>query len=167
MDTIKYFGRKVVEVAGNWREYPSQIQHAIRRDPFFCALILVSYLCFCFTISTVSGAFIQYSAPFLTRNGRFMTVAKIGLFNSATNETWRTFSYSQCMSAINITDDQMAVCNARISIGTLTLVCLFGTLIASVLLTLMATRTLYEERVVQAKIVIMTIFSFCGNSNLM
>jgi hypothetical protein len=167
MESIKFYGRKIVELAGNWRDYPTQIIHAVKRDPFFCSLIMVSYLCVCFTISTVSGAFIQYDAPLPTRFGRFMSRAKIGLFNSAVNETWRTFPHSQCMNATNITSDQIAVCNARISIGTLTLVSLFATFIASLLLTIMVTRTLYEERVAQAKWIVIGLFSYCGTNWLM
>jgi hypothetical protein len=71
------------------------------------------------------------------------------------------------MNATNINDDQIAVCNARISIGTLTLVGLFATLIASLLLTIMVTRTLYEERVAQAKWIVIGLFSYCGKATLM
>jgi hypothetical protein len=163
METVKYFGEKVIETAKNYKEYPKQIGSAFRKDPWFCAVILASYVIIATTITTVSGAFIQFSGIFLNEKDQSFELkfAKIGLFNSAVNEKWTTHSYSACMERA-FTDEQRSVCNARVSVGTIMLFSLFATFIASILLTIMVTRTLYEHRVAQAKMIVISIFAFCG-----
>jgi hypothetical protein len=169
METAKYFGGKVIEAAKNYREYPEQIKNALRKDPWFCGVILASYLIVATTISTISGAYIQYSGVFVNKGNFEIKFVKIGLFNSAVNESWQTYTFSQCMEGAikSGSSEQMSVCQARVSVGTIMLFSLFATLIASILLTIMVRRDLYDHRIAQAKIITMSIFGFCGIIKLM
>lgn len=139
----------------------------VKKDPIFLALVLVNYLCFCFTITSISGAWVQYTIPLATspRATPYATDLKIGLFNSAFNGTWSTYSHSSCLATTNIDQDQIAVCNARVSIGSFLIISLFLKFAVCILMTLLLVRRLHDFRVSQAKLVVIGILLVTGIYN--
>ncbi|KAI8900758.1 hypothetical protein BC833DRAFT_580420 [Globomyces pollinis-pini] len=136
------FGRWLVKTAKN--------------DPIFTTVTVLVYLCFCFEITAVSGNWLSYTINNKGKEGHF----KIGLFNSAVNmgngDQWAVYSHSACVAdAKNDPENQLAICNARLTNGILLI---FADLIMGVvafLLSVMISKRLLDFRFRQAKVMVL------------
>jgi hypothetical protein len=133
--------------------FGSSYVHSVREDPFFGAMTIVSYICFCFTITSLSGGWVNY-----TGNYRGNSVeAKVGLFNSANNDKWIGYGYADCIKGTK-SDTQLSFCSSRQAIGILLIFPVIINFVAAVVLTFMLLKTLLDERMKQAKFLVMGIY---------
>lgn len=148
---------QLMEIVTKTIEYFRLLQRSIKRDPAFGFLTVVSYLNFCFTITSISGGWANYRAEIEKKE----SLVKIGLFNSAIDGKWRTYSFGECVGG-DKNDKQISVCNARVAAGALLMISLFLTLFSSIVLTAMLTKSISETSKRRAKNLVMTTFSLSG-----
>ncbi len=103
----------------------------------------------------------NFSSPFAIG----LTEVKLGLFNSALNNTWTTAPYSACVlqtSSYPISQQakHLLFCNAQLSSGVLVLVNVFISFFSFCLMCLVLSDTLLDNRVKQARYALMISFGF-------
>ena len=135
----------------------------LSQDSVFCALIAFAYIIFIFHITSATGSWVTYSIRNVD-NG-YMSEIKVGLFNSAVNNSWHLSPYGKCVAAykavqlspVDAANRQM-FCDASLANGVLLIISLLLTFGAATLLLAVVTDTILESVVLYIKYICVGIF---------
>jgi hypothetical protein len=142
-----------------------QLTSTLLTDPLFGLLTVTSYALFVFSITGVSGGWVNYQIPD-ARN--YSVIIKLGLFNTAVNNSWYQATYSACIQQIRLNQSESAIqerimfCNGQLTSGIMMLVSVFLTFACAVALTLILTSSLEQGKVLGIKPILVGIFSLSG-----
>jgi hypothetical protein len=153
--------KKTARTASKAKKYATMFKEAVKEDPWFGTMTIASYICFCFTITSLSGGWVNYTGNL--RGVEFQ--GKVGLFNSANNDKWVAYGYADCIKGTK-SEDQLSFCSSRQALGILMIFPLISTFIAAAVLTFMLTKTLLDSRMKKAKFLVMGLYLFNSVINL-
>jgi hypothetical protein len=151
----------------DWNSTANKIWKVLKAEPVFCALVAFAYIIFIFHITSATGSWVTYSIK--NQYTGYMTEIKIGLFNSATNNSWYLSPYPKCvegykmynLSAADAANRQM-FCDASLASAVLLIISLLLTLCAATLLLFIVSDTILENVVVYMKRLCIGIYMLSG-----